>query len=91
MSNKDNIDKPPHYNKGNLETIELIKNSMSSSEFEGYLQGNIIKYISRYKYKGTALEDVYKAEWYIKRLIGELKMYIDSYGDYSKRREDNAE
>ena len=45
---------------------------MAPSEFEGYLQGNIIKYISRYRHKNNSLEDVLKAEWYIKRLIKEL-------------------
>ncbi len=73
-SMSDSINHPPHYNKGNMETIELIRNAMSSIEFEGYLQGNIIKYISRYKYKNSPLEDIQKAEWYIKKLIEELDM-----------------
>ena len=72
----DNINHPTHYNRGNIETIDMIKNCMSPSEFEGYLQGNIIKYISRYKYKGTALEDLKKAEWYVARLIQEVESFI---------------
>ena len=74
----DNINHPPHYNRGSVETIDMIKNSMAAPEFEGYLQGNIIKYISRYKYKGTALEDLQKAEWYINRLIREVEDLIDT-------------
>jgi hypothetical protein len=74
----DNINHPPHYNRGKIETIDMIKNSMAAPEFEGYLQGNVIKYISRYRYKGTALEDLQKAEWYIKRLIEEVKIIIDT-------------
>ena len=73
----DNINHPPHYNIGSIETIDMIKNCMSPSEFEGYLQGNIIKYISRYKYKGSALEDLKKTEWYISRLIQEVESFID--------------
>jgi hypothetical protein len=73
----DNINHPPHYNRGNIETIDMIKNSMSPSEFEGYLQGNIIKYISRYRYKGTALEDLQKAQWYINRLIKEVEDFLN--------------
>lgn len=73
----DNINHPPHYNRGAIETIDMIKNSMSPSEFEGYLQGNVIKYISRYRYKGTALEDLQKAEWYINRLIQEVQIFLD--------------
>jgi|TARA_Y100000296_G_scaffold41411_1_gene47719 hypothetical protein len=74
----DNINHPPHYNRGSVETIDMIKNSMAAPEFEGYLQGNVIKYISRYKYKGTALEDLQKAEWYINRLIREVEDLIDT-------------
>ena len=73
----DNINSPPHYNRGNIETIDMIKNSMSPSEFEGYLQGNVIKYISRYRYKGTALEDLQKSQWYINRLIKEVEIFLN--------------
>lgn len=36
----------------------------------GYLAGNIIKYVSRYKTK-NGLEDLYKAKHYIEKLIEE--------------------
>ena len=50
---------------------------MSLSDFEGYLQGNVIKYISRYRYKGTALEDLQKAQWYLNRLIKEVEIFLE--------------
>jgi hypothetical protein len=56
----------------------MIKNCMTPHEFEGYLQGSVIKYISRYKYKGTAMEDLKKAEWYINKLIQEVEIFINS-------------
>jgi len=34
----------------------------------GYLEGNIVKYISRYK-KKNGLEDLYKAQQYLDKLI----------------------
>lgn len=34
----------------------------------GYLEGNIIKYVSRYKEKG-GLQDLYKASHYLDKLI----------------------
>ena len=49
----DEINKPVHYNNNNLETIELIKGSMTSFEFEGYLKGNVLKYIGRYRHELT--------------------------------------
>jgi hypothetical protein len=41
----------------------------------GYLEGNIIKYISRYKDK-NGLEDVLKAKQYIEKLIETLDKTI---------------
>ena len=38
-----------------------------------YTQGNIIKYVSRYRYKGKALEDLKKARWYLNRLIEDVE------------------
>ena len=36
--------------------------------FEYYLQGNIMKYLWRYKYKNGS-EDLKKAQWYLDKLI----------------------
>ena len=67
----DMVNHPPHYNKG-IETIKYIKSWDMS-----YAQGNVIKYITRYNVKHTSkkaqLEDLKKAQWYLKDLIQELK------------------
>jgi hypothetical protein len=63
---------PMHYRTGGIETIEYIKSKQSPEAFEGYLQGNILKYVSRYRNKG-GVEDLKKAEWYLCRLIKELE------------------
>tara|TARA_R110000824_G_scaffold1643_6_gene8157 strand:+ start:8329 stop:8466 length:138 start_codon:yes stop_codon:yes gene_type:complete len=39
----------------------------------GYAEGNIIKYVSRHKHKGKAVQDLKKARWYLDRLIKELE------------------
>ena len=57
----DNIN-PTYYRKG-IETTDYIV-----SHCMNYLEGNIIKYVTRYKDKG-GLEDLKKAEWYLTRLI----------------------
>jgi hypothetical protein len=59
---------PNHYKFGGIETIDYISSKMTAEQFEGYLQGNIIKYISRYNHK-NGIEDLHKAEWYLCRLI----------------------
>jgi len=61
MKIKDNIN-PNHYQKGNIEVIDFILDQNFN-----YLEGNIIKYVSRYKDK-NGLEDLKKAQWYLNRL-----------------------
>lgn len=64
----DVVNKPTHYNTGNIECIEAIEESMSSVAFKGYLKGNCMKYLWRYDYKGKQVEDLKKAGWYLNRL-----------------------
>jgi|TARA_R110001583_G_scaffold54212_1_gene166308 hypothetical protein len=53
----------PNYYKEGIETADYIE-----SHGMDYMQGNIIKYVTRYKMK-NGLEDLKKAEWYLQRLI----------------------
>ena len=46
---------------------------MTDDEYHGYLKGNVLKYVSRYKFKGEPLQDLEKAQWYLNRLIKEVK------------------
>ena len=66
------VESPEHYNKHGIETIDQIKASMSQPEFEGYLKGNILKYLSRFRDKGEPMKELRKAEWYMQRLIMEV-------------------
>jgi hypothetical protein len=36
--------------------------------FVDYCHGQLIKYQHRYKYKGKAVEDMDKADWYMQRM-----------------------
>ena len=65
---EDVVNKPLHYNTGNIECIEAIEESMSSVAFKGYLKGNCLKYLWRYDYKGKQVEDLNKATWYLNKL-----------------------
>ena len=64
---KDLVNHPPHYNKGDIECIDAIA-SATADGFQFYLQGNIIKYLWRYRYK-NGVEDLKKAQWYLTKLI----------------------
>ena len=68
---EDVINRPKHYNTGNIECIEAIEESMSEFAFKGYLKGNCMKYLWRYETKHAydPLQDLQKAEWYLSRLI----------------------
>ena len=70
---KDDVNNPSHYNTSGMETIDLIKQSMSSTEFKGYLTGNILKYVSRYHHKHPAepQKDLLKAQRYLNKLLQE--------------------
>ena len=69
----DSVNAPAHYLHGRKETIDVITDCMTNDEFHGYLKGNVLKYVSRYKFKGEPLEDLEKAQWYLNRLVKEVK------------------
>ena len=59
----DPVNHPSHYTQGKFEVIDVIEDWKLN-----YLEGNIIKYVARYKFKNKA-EDLKKAKWYLERLI----------------------
>jgi hypothetical protein len=65
---RDNINHPPHYKVGGIETIDFIE-----AKGLDYHLGNVIKYISRSDHKGDKLENLQKAQWYLSRAINNLK------------------
>ena len=65
----DNVNHPPHYKTGGMETIDFIE-----AKDLGYHLGNVIKYVTRAKHKGTELEDLKKAQWYLERAI--MKLHV---------------
>lgn len=70
---KDVIHHPDHYTDGGIETIDFIRAKLSSEAFEGYCIGNVLKYLSRYGKKSSRVEDLEKAEVYLKWAIKEAK------------------
>ena len=60
---------PAHYRKGSIECINPIE-AMTES-MPGAIAphaANVLKYLWRFQYK-NGMEDLKKAEWYLKRLI----------------------
>ena len=66
---KDNI-KPDHYGGSEIDVIDFCQaNNLD------FMQGNVIKYITRYR-KKNGLEDIRKAVEYINRILA------DEYPEY---------
>ena len=63
----DTVNHPSHYTQGKIEVLDFILDQDLP-----YLPGQVIKYICRYRYK-NGVEDLRKAEFYLKRLIRELE------------------
>ena len=63
----DPIENPEGYTQGKIEVWDYIVDQKMS-----FLEGNIIKYVSRYKVK-NGLEDLKKAKQYLDKLIEEYE------------------
>tara|TARA_R110001583_G_scaffold15855_2_gene64827 strand:- start:696 stop:1085 length:390 start_codon:yes stop_codon:yes gene_type:complete len=76
----DLVNHPPHYKKNKVQAIKVIEAGLGDQGFQDYLLGQVFKYLLRFKHKGKPIEDLEKAEWYLKRLKKKVKML---YGNKS--------
>ena len=61
---EDVVNYPKQYRKSKTETIELIKESMTTAEFHGYLKDNCMTDMKRYQCKGQPDTDIEEGAWY---------------------------
>lgn len=64
----DPIDRPAHYTYSDIEPIDAIE----AWEL-GFHLGNVVKYIARAGRKGSEIQDLKKARWYLDRAIKHLE------------------
>ena len=64
----DEVNHPSHYCQGEIEVITYIRDKLSANAFCGYCEGNVLKYVSRWRNKG-GVEDLKKAQVYLGWLI----------------------
>ena len=65
----DIVDYPKHYNTGKIQPIDVIESWQLD-----FRLANVVKYIARFKHKGSPEKDLEKALWYLQRYIDkELK------------------
>jgi len=66
----DPVNHPSHYTQGPMQVIDIIEQYGFCDDFR---LGNCVKYLFRHKLKGTALEDLKKARWYLDRKIASME------------------
>ena len=66
---EDIVNNPSHYTYSNFETIDVLEAWFPDDP----LLWQVGKYISRSKHKGNEIQDLEKAEFYLKRKIKKLK------------------
>tara|TARA_R110000803_G_scaffold11242_1_gene33737 strand:+ start:163 stop:381 length:219 start_codon:yes stop_codon:yes gene_type:complete len=71
---KDMINNPSHYTTSEIECIDAIE-AMLGDDFPAFLQGNITKYLWRFKHK-NGVEDLKKAQWYLNKLISQYEIGV---------------
>jgi len=71
---KDLVNNPAHYTYGKIEVIDFIEDKKLN-----FHRGNCVKYITRAGKKdpNKEIEDLKKAEWYLKREIERLEKAIE--------------
>ena len=70
LNKPDPVNKPDHYRVGEVEAIDYIAQQLGTG-VKDYLLGNVMKYLHRHRFKGQTVEDLRKAEWYLRKLIME--------------------
>lgn len=65
----DSVNHPEHYTFGKFEVIEVLEDWFASDP----LLWQVGKYIARAPRKGTELEDLKKAAWYLARKISRVE------------------
>ena len=68
----DPVSQPEHYthHPSGIEAIQI-------TSYESFLRGNILKYILRAPYKGTELQDLKKAEQYLRWEIARIEALVE--------------
>lgn len=60
----DLVNNPAHYTQGKIEVIDFIEDQKLQ-----FHESQVVKYITRAKYKGNELQDLKKAQFYLNRKI----------------------
>ena len=61
-----------YYDAGGIEVLDIVKAKLTPEQYQGYLQGNSLKYLLRMNHKGQKKGDIRKAVYYTRWLYDEI-------------------
>ena len=73
---EDMVNSPPYYSKSRIECIDAMASMADGADVSAhasYCWQSVFKYLWRFPYKGKSVEDLEKAQYYLNRLIEEMK------------------
>lgn len=70
----DEINSPAHYHGETMQVIDVIDDFFTPKMVEGYLMGNVLKYVLRYQKKG-GVQSLKKAQWYLNRTVQDFDLF----------------
>ena len=70
----DMVNRPAHYNKGDIECLDAIRSALGDDGFKAYCRGASLKYLWRceYKHPENPGQDIQKAIFYLNRYLESL-------------------
>lgn len=68
---EDMVNRPSHYNNGEIECIDAIRAMLGEEGFVAYCRGNAVKYQWRAGLKFNTAEDMKKSVWYTRMANGD--------------------
>lgn len=60
---------PAHYTVGGFEMLDVFEAKLTREQVRGFYLANSLKYLFRADHKGSCLQDLEKAAFYLQRLI----------------------
>jgi len=70
MTDFDPVNKPAHYNDGEIECIDAMRSALTDEEFRGGCKMQAMQYIWRERLKGGD-QDLQKAVWWLRMASGD--------------------
>lgn len=67
----DMVNRPPHYNQGDIECIDAMIQVFGEAQVKVYCRINAFKYIWRHRFKDEEAENLAKANWYWRFSMGD--------------------